>query len=100
MENRRSSGYDSEKLAYSLARQQELVAEGRAAKSVPVVTQTQVAHKAAFNSVKAKWTQIADTEPEPKVEPPQRRLSTAKSLSNLGARNASVSSPAATAAKK
>jgi hypothetical protein len=97
---RKSSGYDSDKLAASLARQQELMAEGKTPHHVPQpMSETKVAHKAAFNSVKEKWKVIA-ADPAPSSSTsstpeatPKRRLISAKSMSNLGHRSSSISSP-------
>lgn len=79
---RTSSGYDSDKLAASLARQAEMAAEGKN-KAQPVVqSDTKIAHKAAFHSVKERWAQL-QADPEPAPSPPQRRLVSARSMSDL-----------------
>lgn len=83
---RTSSGYDSDKLAASLARQAELNAEGKRAPPV-APSETKVAHKAAFNSVKERWAQM-QAEPTPSSSTPsppagRARLVSARSMSDV-----------------
>lgn len=89
---RTSSGYDSDKLAASLARQAELSAEGKASRATPEhLSETKVAHKAAFNSVKERWAQLqADPLPETSPTTPKRKLISARSVSDLRPARSSI----------
>lgn len=93
---RTSSGYDSDKLAASLARQAEQNAEGKNKTPQLAPSETKVAHKAAFNSVKERWAQM-QAEPTPSSSTPspptgRARLVSARSMSDLRAGRSTIDS--------